>query len=149
MALQNQISTTETTEEGEDIPMEELEMENENPEPIVEPSGEGEKVEKGVELQPLDAEQAAKITERMDAFEAGQNATIRASLLERAIEFELSEDDFEGQSNATIEFALKVANKVRMSTLRECDPDNPLGGEGDSASEMSTEEITANYYNGG
>lgn len=150
MDLLNQISTTENTAEGEeDIPMEELEMDNENPEPIVEPSTEGEKVEKGVELQPLDAEQASKITERMDAFEAGQNATIRAGLLERAVEFELSEEDFEGQSNETIEFALKVANKVRMSTLRVCNPDNPLGGEGDSTSEMTTEEITANYYNSG
>lgn len=152
MNLRNQISTTETTEEGEEhIPMEELYMEpkDENPEPIVEPSGEGEKVEKGVELQPLDAEKAAILTERMDAFEANQDATIKASLLERAVEFELSEDDFKGQSNATIEFALKVANKVRMSTLRVCNPDNPLGGEGDSSSEMTTEEITANYYSNG
>jgi len=132
----------EEGETDEEIPMEELDM-PENEEPIQQTSPEV--------TEKVSADFTA-LQERVNAQEvsfqemkSSQEATIRASLIEKAIELGLSEEDFTDASNDVIERSLKVANKVKMSTLRGSDPDIPLGDDG-KPQEMSEKDVIETYY---
>lgn len=136
MALLDQIPTNvnEEEQEIEDIPMEELDMENETPEPEIQPSPE----EEGAEEQSADY---VALKEKVDAIEAKEELQTRASLLKRAAEIGLSADDFTDVPNKFIEKSLEVANKAIVSALRENRPDIPIGGEGDQAFEDGSPEM--------
>lgn len=143
MALQNQISTTEKTAGSEeDIPLEELDMKDEiKTQDPKEPSpGEG-KEEASAKIDTALNERQDTLEQEFADMKARQIATERTDLLGKAAELGLAETEFEGQPNAAIEFALQVANKVKMSTLRASDPDIVLGGEDQQMADGSPEMV--------
>lgn len=141
MALKNYSPKKMKTEEiiQHEIPdKEEFEMpENEKP---TEPSAEG-KMEQSAEFLALKA-QADATAQKLAEMETSQESAVRASLMARAAELGLSEEDFKDMPNSTIEAALGVANKVQLSTLRGMTPDNPLGGEGNAGFTEDSPEMT-------
>ena len=110
-------------------PLEEIDMTEENQEQQ-EPSQPEGKEEQSAKPDTALNERQDSIEQEFAELKANAIAQERTGLLERAAELGLAETEFEGQPNAAIEFALQVANKVKMSTLRESDPDIPLGGDG-------------------
>jgi len=125
----------------EEIDMTEEEQIQETQEPS--PKPEGAEVQ-SVKDTALEARTALVEQELVD-IKTKQVAQERAGLLERAAELELSEEEFEGQSNEAIAFALEVAKKVKMSTLRGSDPDIPLGEDG-KPQERTEKEVVDTYY---
>ena len=142
MSLNHNPKITKDEEDiDESIPKEELDMpEDEQPieaseEVTQEPSAEFTALQEKVNAQ----------TVAFEEMKVSQEAVIRTSLVEKGIELGLSEEDFEGMSNEAISASLKVANKVKMSTLRENDPDIPLGDDGEPC-EMTEREVIDTYY---
>lgn len=121
------------------IPENNLEEKDMTEEQVTKPSPEGD------EIKGLRAEFTALKTEvdttkkELEATKNEQMAQNKVSLLARAKELGLAEDDFKGMNNAEIEKSLSVANKVQMSTLRKSNPDIPIGAEGQSFADGSTE----------
>lgn len=129
MALKNYSPKTMKKDEQkmtDQIPKEELEMEKEND--IPEPSDEG-KVEHSAELIALNKRMDARDAEFAEMKES-QEAAIKESLMEKASKLGLSEESFVDKTPEQIQFALEVAEKVKMSTLRENNPGIPLGEDG-------------------
>lgn len=127
MALQNYSPKKVNNEKIKDeIPMEEFDMpEDEKP---TETPDDGGKVEQSAEFKALQ-KQAEENALKLAEMQKSQDSSVRASLMEKAAELGLSEEEFKDMPNSTIQASLEVANKVKMSTLRNHVPGIPLGGE--------------------
>lgn len=139
----------------ESINLEESNMsDKEETQEITEPSQEGEEVvEQDAELTTLKKEMKAELDAMKAQTEEYKKATAdvkanleqsqKVSLLERAKELGLPEEQFEGKTSEEIKFALEVANKVKMETLRERDPSIVFGGEGNVGLVDGSDEMVA------
>jgi len=101
-----------------------------------EPSPEGKEVSEQVaKLTALENEYKAGIAamnaERA-AIKAKTDAEIRNGLIGRAKELGLSEEVFANASNDAIEVSLKAAKEMQVKLLREREPANQFGGEGNA-----------------
>jgi len=151
MALGNQISTNRQEDVRQKIPQEEFTMPEENvkieeeaTEPQETPTTPGGEVEQSAELAAMKARMDAT-DKKFEELQASQEASVRTSLMAQAAELGLPEEDFANMSNETIAASLEVAKKVRMKTLRETNPDIPLGDDGEEH-EMSEREVIDTYY---
>ena len=145
MSLKNSnpkiVNKEEIETDEEDIPLEESDMSDEE-----KPTETSDEV-----TQEASAEMTA-LQEKVDAqakdfaeMKASQEAAVRTSLIEKAVELGLSEEDFTDMPNEAISYSLEVANKVRMSTLRENGPDITLGDDG-QPQEMAESDVIDAYY---
>ena len=140
MALRNYSPTNVNDEEKDEIPKEEFDMpDDENTPETPEVT-----VEQSAEFTALKV-QADANAKKLEELQASQEASVVASLMDRAAELGLPAEDFENKSPEAIRFALGVANKVRMSTLRENNPDIPLGDNGETQ-ELTEREVIDTYY---
>lgn len=128
MALKNYSPKKVNNDDKQDeIPKEEFEMPGEDEKPTETPD-EGGKVEQSAEFVALQKQAEANAL-KLAEMQKSQDSSVRASLMKEAAELGLSEEEFKDMPNSTIQASLEVANKVKMSTLRNNVPGIPLGGE--------------------
>ena len=128
MALQYDSPKKVNNDDKQDeIPKEEFEMPGEDEKPTETPD-EGGKVEQSAEFVALQKQAEANAL-KLAEMQKSQDSSVRASLMKEAAELGLSEEEFKDMPNSTIQASLEVANKVKMSTLRNNVPGIPLGGE--------------------